>query len=76
MFREMRVGALDLNKAFAAYELAAAACPIQIGWVVHQAQRAFFAILVQKDFQGLPVHKGITRQVDLSRGNIWLGVIP
>lgn len=55
----MRIRPLDLDEAFAANWLVAAARMVQIWWVGQEADRAFGSVLVEKDFERLSVDEGV-----------------
>src|SRR4051812_19757431 len=73
---EMRVRPLDLNEALAADGLITTPCVIQIRGVGQEADRAFRRVLIQEYFKGLPIHKWVVREVDLSRHDLGCGPVP
>jgi len=59
MLRKMGVGALDLNKAFAADRLVAASGAVQVRWVCQETNRTLISILVKKDLERLSIDERI-----------------
>lgn len=76
MLRWVRVRALDLDEAFGADGLITATSPVQIGWIVQEADGAFAGILVQVNFDRLTVDKGILWKLKFSWGQVCLRPMP
>jgi len=67
---QMRVGALDLDKALAANGLVAAAGAIEVGGIRKETDGALRGVLVQVDLDRLTVDERIVRQHHLFRRQI------
>ena len=59
MFGKMGVGALDLNKAFAADRLVAASGAVQVRWVCQETDRTLISVLVEENLKRLSIDERI-----------------
>jgi hypothetical protein len=65
MFRQMRIGTLDLYETFAADGLIAATRLVEVGRVREEANGTFGRVLVEKNLERLAIDEWILRTVHL-----------
>lgn len=71
----MRVGSLDLDKAFAANRLVTASCTVEIRRIRQETNGAFFYSFVKINLERLAVDKGIMGKLNLLGGQVSGGCI-